>query len=332
MKKKFGCLFFALILLFGVAFGMNVFSVRADYENETVYLGGMPAGFSMQTRGALVAGISDVITANGVESPAKSAGIARGDVIYYIDETEVNGAEDIEKALKSAEEEISLEYMRCGNVYTVFVKPATDINGNKRIGVFIKENVNGIGTVTFIKGNNIATLGHPVLDDNDNLLKIKSGKIFSCNITGCIKGERGKPGELRGGFTTGLTELATIDKNTECGVYGTLTESFNRSELKTIETGEGKMGDAVIWTTVHGNEPKPYKISIVKTDNVMSDTKNYVIKITDKELLDVTGGIVQGMSGSPIVQDGKLVGAITHVFINDPTRGFGISIKTMLNM
>ena len=309
--------------------GINTVKAYAD-DSKTVLLGGMPAGFNIETRGAFVAGLTDVITKDGVKSPSKDAGLNAGDIIYFINDIEVNNAKDIESALKTAPKTVELDIYRCGNSFTIYIEPAIDLSGDKKLGVFIRDNVSGIGTVTFIDGNKIATLGHPVMGEDEKLLSIKQGKIFGCNITGYVKGERGTPGELRGVILKN-NEIATIDRNTECGIYGTLTSGFDSKKLNKIEIGEGKMGDAFIYTTINGTAPEKYSISIVKAENVLSDTKNYVIKITDKRLLDTTGGIVQGMSGSPIVQDGKLVGAVTHVFISDPTRGFGISINNMLN-
>ena len=156
------------------------------------------------------------------------------------------------------------------------------------------------------------------------------GKLFGCAITGFIKGEFAKPGELKGVFNK-ENQIGLIDKNTETGVYGSLIKGYNLKKYKKIELGEGKIGNASIYTTINGSVPKEYSISIVKIDTTDKSNKNYVLKITDKELLMETNGIVQGMSGSPIVQDGKLIGAVTHVFTNDSSRGFGISINNMIN-
>ncbi len=327
MKKKIVVFLLIAFTAFNI-FGNNGSSALA--ESRKVILGGDPAGFYMQTRGAFVAGLSDVITENGILSPAKDAGLAQGDVIYYLNGIEVNGASDVERVVNLSDKEINIDYIRCGNSYSTVIIPATDLIGEKKLGIFIKDDVSGIGTVTFIDGIKIATLGHPVLNENGELLQILSGTIYSCNITGYVKGERGIPGELRGVIMKS-NEIAKIDRNTEYGVFGTLTDSHDLSGRDEIEIGEGKMGDAFIYTTINGKSPKKYSVSIIKADTVLTDTKNYVIKITDKELLEATGGIVQGMSGSPIIQNDKLIGAVTHVFINDPTRGFGISINNMLN-
>ena len=327
MRKKI----VAFLLAVGFISCALFFNTNVAYADvRTVFLGGAPAGFSMQTKGALIAGLSDVITNDGIKSPSKDAGLKQGDVIYCIENIEVNSAKDVERVVSLTDGALSVEYSRCGNVSTTKITPATDINGGKKLGIFIRDEISGIGTVTYIDNDKIATLGHPVLDENGSLLKIIKGKIFKCNITGCVKGEKGNPGELRGVILKN-EEIGKIESNTEYGVFGTLNDIVKDADLKEIEIGEGKMGDAEIYTTIEGRVPKKYSISIIKVDTMFSDSKNYVVKITDKELLSETGGIVQGMSGSPIVQNGKLVGAITHVFINDPTRGFGISINNMLN-
>ncbi len=323
-KRAFSFICFLLIII--SIFNINLYTTNAD--SDEVYLGGMPAGFSLFTRGATVVGLCDVITENGLISPAKTADICVGDVILYIDDYEINNAMDIEKALKENGTKL-ITLSRCGELVLEKINPVKDLSGHSKIGVFVRDEVSGIGTITYIKGNRFASLGHPVLDDNANLLNITGGKLYKCNITGYVKGERGKAGELRGVFVRN-NSIAEIDKNLSVGVFGDINNEYDKDNLIKIELGQAKMGDATIFTTIDGKEPKKYSISIVKVDKNL-DTKNFVIKVTDKELITQTGGIVQGMSGSPIVQDGKLVGAVTHVFINDTTRGFGISIDNMIN-
>ena len=325
MRKKFG--FLILILLFVFAISSPIKHANADADK--VYLGGMPAGFSLYTKGAKVVGICDVITENGLKSPAKDSEIKVGDIILSIGEYEINSALDIEKALKNSINN-SMSISRDGNIIWEKIKPAKDLSGNFRLGIFVKDKIDGIGTITFIKGNRFASLGHPITDETGNVLNISGGDLFECTITGCVKGERGKAGELRGVFAS-RNKIASIDKNLSCGVYGTLDiNNFDKSNLTEIEVGTATVGDAYIYSTILGESPEKYNISIIKTD-FNNKTKNFVIKINDDRLLNKTSGIVQGMSGSPIVQNGKLVGAVTHVFINDPARGFGISIENMIN-
>lgn len=325
MKKILKFLLVFCVLITSLTSQQNI----ALAETEKLYLGGFPAGFSLDIRGAYIVGLTDVLTENGIVSPAKDNDIHVGDKIMSIDGKEVNNANDIYKCLTS-ETEKTIIIERKKDIIIKNIKPAKNIYGENKLGVFIRENVNGIGTITFIKGNTIASLGHPVLDNEGNKIDIIGGKIANCNITGYINGKRGKAGELRGVFLKNL-DVATIEKNTETGIYGKLLNNdLNELKLKEIEIGKGVPGKAEIYSTIYGNTPCKYNIEIIKSNDYTKD-KNFVIKIIDIELLNTTGGIVQGMSGSPIVQNGKLVGAVTHVFLNDPTRGFGISVENMLN-
>ncbi|MBE5754317.1 MAG: SpoIVB peptidase [Clostridiales bacterium] len=324
-KIKFLSIIFALVLAFS-CFTLN--SAYAENFDNKLYLGGIPAGFAIQTRGAYIVGLCDVVTENGVISPSKDAGILVGDVIMTIDGVEINCAKDIENVIKN-KKSTTIAIERAGENIIKNVSPAKDVGGSFKLGIFVKDDVCGIGTITFIKGNRFASLGHPVINEDGNITKIVEGNIFKCNVSGCVKGERGKPGELKGVFLK-TNAIGFIDKNKESGVYGNISTSFDKKDLIEIDAGDAVMGDAEIYTTVKGNKPEKYDISIIKIDNE-NENKNFVIKIIDKRLLNCTNGIVQGMSGSPIVQNNKLVGAVTHVFINDPTRGFGISIDNMLN-
>lgn len=326
MKLKNRILTFVFVVLTFVLFAFN--SNNVAYANENVvYLGGFPAGFSVSTKGCAIVGLCDVVTLDGSKTPSKDAELLVGDIILSIDNVSVNSASDIEKNIKK-DCLIKLKIKRCSEIIEKVVKPAKDLSGSYKLGVFIRDDVCGIGTVTYINNNRLASLGHPIIDENGEIIEIIGGSIFSCKITGCIKGEKGKAGELRGVFNK-LNKVAEIDKNLVTGVYGEYQRNEN-NKFDKIEIGVAKMGDASIFTTIDGDKPKEYKINIIKVDSNETN-KNFVIKVLDKDLLDKTGGIVQGMSGSPIVQNGKLVGAVTHVFINDPTRGFGISITNMIN-
>ncbi len=323
MKGKFK--FLSIIIAILLCFSFN--SYKHVYANEEVYLGGMPAGFTITTRGAEVIGVCDVVCENGLISPLKDIGIKEGDIIYKINNVEINSAYDIKNALNSGENAI-IEYSHDGQIMINQIKAVKDINGNYKLGVYIRDSVSGIGTITYIKGNKFASLGHPVINEDGSILKICGGKLYNCSISGYVKGVRGRAGELKGAFLR-TNAIASIDKNLDCGVYGTITDNIDTTGLIKVELGSAKIGDAHIYSTIDGNLPKKYEISIVKVDDC--GNKNFVIKINDKELISKTGGIVQGMSGSPIIQNNKLVGAITHVFINDPTRGFGIKIDNMIN-
>ena len=323
MRKIFK--FLIIICFASILFVPNT----AFAEEKNFYLGGYAAGFSLDTKGAEVVGVCDVITNFGSVSPAKDAKIIAGDVILSIGEKTTDSANDIADAIKDGQKKIAV-IERDGLTASTEITPVKDINGDYKIGVFIRDNIKGIGTITYISGNRFAALGHPVLRSDGQLIKLNGGKLYDCAVVGCNRGVRGKAGELRGVFIA-KKEIGIVFDNELTGVYGELNSDFDYKELKPIETGEGKAGDASIYSTVNGEGVNEYKISIIKVDKYNNSNKNFVIKITDEKLIKETGGIVQGMSGSPIVQDGKLVGAVTHVFINDPTRGFAISIDNMIN-
>ena len=296
-----------------------------------VYLGGFVTGFEIRLKGAEVLALSDVITENGVFSPSKEAGIKCGDRILFINEREINCAFDISKALESySGEAVIVRYSRGGEEFLVEVKPKKDVGGRVKLGLFVRDGIDGIGTVTFVKEDlTFMALGHPVCEDGKTPCVISGGNVYPCSVYGAVKGERGKAGELKG-MIIGDGAIGVVTGNFISGIKGKFSEGAELSKLNKIEFGEGKVGNAQIYCTVDGGSVRAFDVSIVKADIKDKEDKNYVVKVSDKELIDKTGGIVQGMSGSPIVQGGKLVGAVTHVFVNDPTRGFGISIDNML--
>ena len=322
--KKF--LVFFISIIFCCIFTNSTFIAYAD-DNEVI-LGGFTAGFSVKTKGVGVIGLCDVITEDGIKTPSKDANLCVGDIILSINGVEVRDAEDISREIQDGKLKI-LSIKRCDYYLETIVVPIKDINGIYKIGVYLRDDICGIGTITFIKNGKYASLGHPILDEDGKLLSFVDGTLSECNITGCVKGERGKAGELRGVFLK-TPSIGNVIKNTDSGVYGNMNKNYLENLPKEkISIGDAKIGNAKIVSTVSDTK-KSYDVSIVKIDKYR-ETRNFVIKIEDDELLGLTGGIVQGMSGSPIIQDGRLVGAITHVFINDPTRGFGISVSNMLS-
>lgn len=307
----------------------GVFSFNSVYAESDIYLGGMSVGFNINTRGAYILGVGDVLTKDGLVSPAKKTDVEVGDILLEIDGNEVNSAKDVEKTLKNGKEKV-LTIKRDGEELEKKLTPVKDVGGNYRLGLFLRDTVNGIGTITYFKGDTVASLGHPVLDENGELLQIKSGNMCVSCVTGVTMGKRGRPGALHGTLYQ-KDKISKITKNTEFGVFAKMNDNAEFKKGKKIKVGKAKMGNASIFSTIDGKGVKEYSISIVKADLSEGTNKGLVIKINDETLLKNTGGIVQGMSGSPIVQDGKLVGAVTHVFINDPTRGFGVNIYNMLN-
>lgn len=332
-KKLFKTLF---IFIAAIICTLTVTPLSASAETQSLYLGGFPAGFTLSTTTVEVVGICDVITSEGLCSPAKDCGIKAGDIIEKINNIEINSTQDINLILNEDYKKYNISILRNGECFDFDFKPAKDrTSGTKKLGILVKDSINGIGTVTYVDKENkkFASLGHPVSDTENNLIKINGGTVYGCIVYDIKKGVKGTPGELRGAFESGRV-IGSAEVNCSCGIFGKLNENFNTSNLVKIDKGSidiVKIGKACIYSTLHGNEVKKYDISIVKTDKNNKDNRNYVIKIEDDELLELSGGIVQGMSGSPIVQNGKLVGAVTHVFVNDPTRGYGISLDKMLS-
>ena len=329
MRKKL--IIFTAVLALAIAV-LPTGKIAVSAEATELYLGGMPAGFRIDNRGAMVIGVNDVITSNGLYSPSREAGIDSGDILLALDGRNVNSAADISTALADYDGNgVTATIERNGEIIIKILYPAKDLSGQYRLGMFVRDDVSGIGTITFIKDDlSFGALGHPIVEgENQRLVKINSGEVYSCNVIGVNRGERGKAGEIRGYFIEDAP-IGTVDENLPEGIFGKITDKQFVSELKKLTVGTAKPGKASIFTTVEGTKPVEYEISIVKVDALAAGNKNLVIKITDDKLLEKTGGILQGMSGSPIVQGGKIVGAVTHVFINDPTRGFGISIENML--
>ncbi len=324
-----------IILLIAVAFIALAYwgAIPCSAATE-VYIGGMPAGFTLGMGGAQVVGICEVLTENGAACPAREAGLEVGDVIIAFNGIKISSAEDIGSALSCCngrKSQVTVKGREANEL--VEIQPAKDLaSGRYKLGILIRDSVSGIGTVTYIEKGSLrfGSLGHPVSDEGGKLMELDGGDIYRCTIVNVIKGERGKAGELKGLFM-GDNKIATADKNCETGIYGNFGESLDISALKKAEVcSEAHPGKASIVSTVDGVEPKEYEISIVKVDDDNKQNKNFVLKVTDAQLLSATGGIVQGMSGSPILQDGKLIGAVTHVFLNDPTRGYGIAIGNMI--
>ena len=311
--------------------------VKLNLQSEK-YLtpGGSPFGIKLLTEGVMIVGLGEVNTPYGSESPAKEAGFKIGDVILSIDNnTELENNSVSEIIENSDGKSLDFEIERNGTTLNLTLTPSfcTDTNSYKS-GMWVRDSTAGIGTVTYYDEETgaFAGLGHAVCDiDTGNILPLLSGKVGPVSISGVIKGTSGSPGELVGNFTSNDT-IGTILYNNESGVFGTLNASpTDYNEVPVAYRQEIEVGPATIYSTVSGQTPKEYDILIEKIDlDSNSKTKNMVIKIIDEKLLNISGGIVQGMSGSPIIQDGKLIGAVTHVFVNNPTVGYGIFCENML--
>lgn len=296
---------------------------------------GTPFGIKLLTDGVIVVEVSSFETKNGISSPAYDAGIRTGDIVKSINGKKVCSNEDIEKIISESNgEKMQFNIVRDNQTKKINVIPELcETDNSYRIGLWVRDSSAGIGTLTFYNPENevFAGLGHPVCDvDTGEILPLLKGEVVEAEINGIKKGKAGHPGELLGSFTIN-SAIGTLDINNINGLYGHL--SVDKFENHAVPLGmrqEIKIGKAYIYTTIDGNAPQKYEITIEKIDyNESQQCKNMIIKVTDKELLEKTGGIVQGMSGSPIIQNDKLVGAVTHVFVNNPTKGYAIFADTM---
>lgn len=325
---------FASVKLMGI-FPVKEVSVTITDE-KIVTVCGSPFGVKMFTDGVLIVGFSRLETEKGLRCPALEGGLLEGDVLKSINGTAVFTNEDVaEQVENSGGKSLSMLIERDGKSLTVSVTPemTADQSGYKA-GFWVRDSTAGIGTLTFYDPETMVFggLGHAVCDvDTGEVIPFSSGEIVSAAITSVKKGSAGAPGELGGTFT-GMESLGVVKTNNETGLYGVLEYEVDGISVPIAHKQDVYEGEAVILSTISGTEVKEYDIVIEKislADDSM--TKNMVIRVTDEELIEATGGIVQGMSGSPIIQDGKLVGAVTHVFVNDPTKGYAIFIDNMLD-
>ena len=297
---------------------------------------GTPFGIKLMTEGVLVVELTGFDTGDGIISPAREAGIDEGDVIVSISGKPVSGNKDVSRIIEeSGGKTLGVELIRSGEHRVVFLKPSKAASDDSyRAGMWVRDSSAGIGTVTFYDPSTgiFAGLGHPVCDtDTGEMLTMSCGEAADVYISGVKKSTAGAPGELIGMFTSDKASGSLL-VNSECGVYGKMGSSPTlKSAVPVAMRQEVQTGAAEIYATISGCEPECYSVEIEKIDMGNStDCRNMVIHVTDERLLDKAGGIVQGMSGSPIIQNGKLVGAVTHVLVRDPTRGYGIFADTML--
>lgn len=320
-----------------LGFKIKTVEVMAIPKEIELYPGGNVVGIKLKTNGPLVVGFSDI--ENGDEkpySPSKESGINLGDIILSINGIDISSSELLAETLVSInEEELDIKIERDDKILYKKVKPVKSSDGKNKIGLWVRDSTAGIGTVTFIdpKTGIFGALGHPITDvDTGDIIKISKGNIVNSSVVNIKRGEKGNPGELKGVFINDDINLGSVDQNTKYGIFGEYSlENFYGEKLEIGLKDEIQEGPAKIISTIDNDEPKAYDVVIEKLlqqDNPSS--KSMIIKVVDNELLEKTGGIVQGMSGSPIIQNNKLVGAVTHVLVNKPDTGYGIYIEWML--
>lgn len=301
---------------------------------DNVYIGGTAIGLSVSANGALV--VSDVVVNAKDNKIIKNKNIKSGDIITKINGNTISCVEDIDLALQNVDsEETNIEIIRDNKPKTLNVGLLKDSTNHYRLGVWVKNNISGIGTLTFVKKNgDYGALGHPVTNTNsDTVVPIIDGNIYECNLIGVNKGQRNKPGELKGVFLQ-KNPLGEISKNTPYGIFGNTDNIDQLVDINRSANIGGRLsvkpGKAKIISSISGIQEE-YDIEIIKANyQSKSSDKSLVFRVTDERLLKLTGGIVQGMSGSPIIQNDKLVGAVTHVFLSDPSKGYGVYSDWML--
>ncbi|MBM7693244.1 stage IV sporulation protein B [Peribacillus deserti] len=305
--------------------------------------GGQSIGVKLNTLGVLVVGHHLVSTASGKKSPGETAGVHIGDIITEINGKNIRKMEDVAPLVQAAGEQhkpLKLSIFRESKKVKANLMPLKDQQEDiYKLGLYIRDSAAGIGTMTFFepKSKKYGALGHVISDmDTKKPIVVKDGQIVRSTVTSIEKGSHGDPGEKLARFSSDHKIIGSINKNSSFGIFGKLDSGIDNNIMdKAIPitlSHEVKEGPAQILTVVDGDKVEKYDIEIVSTiPQKFPATKGMVIKVTDRELLNKTGGIVQGMSGSPIIQNGKLIGAVTHVFVNDPTSGYGVHIEWMLN-
>jgi len=306
-----------------------------------LYPGGQSIGVKLKTKGVLVVGLSEIIGEDGKSyTPGLDGNVNVGDILYRINGKRVNTAEEVSMIINNiTDNTVELELKRKDKWEKVNIKPVKDReDGKYKIGLWVRDNTAGIGTLTFFheETKKYGALGHGITDVTTGIIMpVNNGEIVSAKVGSVLQGQKGKPGEIRGIFYNEDKIIGNIEKNTSHGLYGkTYQNILNDKTDKTFSIGlqqHIKLGPAKILATVEEDIIEEFDIRIEKIVNQSEKSgKSMVIKVTDPKLLEKTGGIVQGMSGSPIIQDNKIIGAVTHVFINDPTKGYGIFIEWML--
>ncbi len=303
-------------------------------ETPMLIPGGTPFGIKIMIDGVMVIGVGEVNSENGMKSPASEAGIETGDIILSISGQEVTSNEDIQEIISESDgKSVEITAKRNQKEIEFELTPAFSKTDNcYQAGIWVRDSSAGIGTVTFYEASTglFGGLGHPVCDtDTGEIIPISRGEVADVDITGIKKSVEGHAGELQGMFTSSKSQ-GQLFLNNEYGIFGTLDKKPEGQAIPMALKQEIKTGEAKIITTVEGEEPQEYSIVIEKIDYSDDNTnKNMVIRVTDEKLLSLTGGIVQGMSGSPIIQNGKLIGAVTHVFVNEPERGYAVFCENM---
>lgn len=324
----------------------NLFTIKKVnvrlLTDTNVYIGGETVGFNLFSEGVICVGSNAVVTADGMKEPIKDSELQEGDAIIKIENIDIESIQDVDRIInlpKFAGEKLKITIKRNGKELDTYATPVYDLLSQKyKLGLWIRNSASGVGTLTYVKQSNFrfGAVGHPIVDSSlgDNF-NVETGNIYRCRLLGIKKGEKNNPGEIRSSINLSDDAIGLADTNCKYGVYGNILNKQIIDATRTAMLGGRlgvKLGDAKIYCNIDNQGVKAYDIKILKANKQNSaDDKSMIIKVTDPELLEKTGGIIQGMSGSPIVQNGKIIGAVTHVFVNDPTRGYGVYVDWMID-
>ena len=297
--------------------------------SKYIVAGGENIGLSINNKGIIIAGFYKV----GDKYPGYDAGLNKGDVIKRANDKEVSSIDDFIGAIKESDgKSLKLVYQR-GKQNETTTLNLTNENGTLKTGLYVKDMISGIGTLTYIDPESriYGALGHEVLEQTTGtMINVRDGKIYNSNVTSVEKSVRGEPG-AKNANTNSNDVFGDVKENKVSGIFGNYTKEINKDNLYKVAVYEDiKLGEAKIITVIEGTLKKEYSINILKVNNDKTDNKNILFEITDSNLINKTGGIVQGMSGSPIIQGNNIIGAVTNVVVNNPKRGYGILITTML--
>ncbi len=326
MLKKHKVTTFLMLLLLNIMLPLNVFAY-SDY----ILAGGQNIGIQLESNGILIVGTYKV----GNADPAGDANLQTGDKITHINSQVVHSIEQMLDVINSISNpsQIEITYQRGSKELKTNLTLIQDENQIYKTGLYVKDSINGVGTLTFIDPNSkiYGALGHEIIEKTTGQrLEIKDGKIYSSVVTGITPSNEGNPGEKNARYDVNDV-YGNIKENSSSGIFGTYTDKLPDSKLyKVADAKNISLGEASILTVISGEEVEEFKINILKVLSEDRTTKNILFEVTDSKLLEKTGGIVQGMSGSPIIQNDQIIGAVTHVVVDDCTKGYGIFITNML--